>query len=359
MTERYWPLALDTWDDSERNAMQRVIDSGKFTMGERVREFELEFARKFSFPYAVMVSSGSSANLIIVAAALEHGWLKRGDKVIVPAVGWSTSYFPFMQNGLELVFVDVAEGTWNIDPALVEAAITPEVKAVLGVNLLGNPCSFDELKRICSENELYLLEDNCESLGATYDSVYCGGIGEIGTFSTFFSHHLQTMEGGLVVCHDEDVYQSLISLRAHGWTRGTKYFTGDPFEFITMGYNVRPGELNGAIGIEQLKKWEDMARQRDRNANAFETHFGDKGFAQIQKIPPMGLSSWFGFGMIFETPEIREKARGILDANRIDHRPICAGNFIRQPVLRKHGGWSQGSALPVPWNPVTGSTASS
>jgi CDP-6-deoxy-D-xylo-4-hexulose-3-dehydrase len=314
-------------------------------MGERVSRFEEAFCKTFDFPYAVMVNSGSSANLLMVAAAFEMGWLRRGDQVIVPAVGWSTSYFPLMQYGLELVFVDVEADTWNIDPSLVDEAITPHVKAILGINLLGNPCTFSRLQSICDEHKLLLLEDNCESMGASYNSKYCGGIGVMGTFSTFFSHHIQTMEGGIIVCHTEEVYNTLKSLRSHGWTRDTKWYHGDPFEFITMGYNVRPGELNAAVGLCQLDKWQYMIEQRTKNAQCFIDHFdnGDeRGKWRIQATTDGGTHSWFGFGIVFDSEVTLTKARTVLSDNKIPYRPIVTGNFTEQPIMGRYRWLGEG-----------------
>ena len=234
------------------------------------------------------------------------------------------------------MFVDVEPDTWNIDPSLVDMAITSDVKAILGINLLGNPCTFSRLLPICEEHKLLLLEDNCESMGASYDSKYCGGIGKMGSFSTFFSHHIQTMEGGIIVTEDEEVYHTLKSLRSHGWTRGTKWYSGEPFEFLTMGYNVRPGELNAAVGLVQLDKWDAFENNRLRNAAAFEKAF-DSSKWRLQKTSDKGAHSYFGFGMVFDSQKRRDKARDMLVENNVGVRPIVTGNFVNQPVMAKVG----------------------
>lgn len=330
-----WSLAYDTWDGKEQEAMKEVIDSGRFTAGPKVLEFEKAFAKKMRVPYAVMVNSGGSANLLMVALAVETGRLERGNKIIVPAVGWSTSYFPFIQYGIDLVFVDVDKQTWNIDVEQVRKAAEydPDITAVLAINLLGNPCDFTSLRGVCDDLALLLFEDNCESLGASYSGDYCGTLGDLGTFSTFFSHHIQTMEGGIVVCQNKREYNLLLSLRSHGWTRGTSFDTGNPFEFITKGYNVRPGELNGAIGLEQLKKHDAMLSKRKQNGVDFVSHFGSAEYGSIQKTLPSGRSSWFGFGIVFNTLALKNKATKILDEEGVEYRPICTGNFTRQPVM--------------------------
>ena len=341
-----WPLAHDTWDNKERDAMHEVIASGKFTFGEKVKKFEDEFCNHFEFPYAVQVNSGGSANLLMVAAAVERGWISKGDKVIVPAIGWSTSYFPFIQYGIDLIFVDVDKDTWNIDVNQIEDNIKDGVRGVLAINILGNPCNYEVINSICNNHDLVLFEDNCESMGAKQGDINCGGFGDIGTFSTFFSHHIQTMEGGMIVCNDPETYNVLLSLRSHGWTRGTKYFNENPFEFVTLGYNVRPGELNGALGSVQLKKLEDMNNQRIKNADTFIKYFGNKDYCRIQKVEDNSISSWFGFGIVFEKNAFKERTKQILKNYSIDSRPICTGNFFKQPVCEKYSdNMARGSSL--------------
>ena len=345
-TKINWPLAHDTWDNKERDAMHEVIASGRFTFGEKVKKFEDEFCEYFGFPYAVQVNSGGSANLLMVAVAVERGWISKGDKVIVPAVGWSTSYFPFIQYGIYLVFVDVDKDTWNINVDQIEDNIKDDVRGILAINILGNPCDFKTLNSLCNKYDLILFEDNCESMGAKQGETYCGGFGDIGTFSTFFSHHIQTMEGGMIVCNDPETYNKLLSLRSHGWTRGTKYYTNNPFEFVTLGYNVRPGELNGALGSVQLNKLDDMNNQRINNADTFIKYFGNKDYCSIQKVKDNSLSSWFGFGLVFDRNSFRQRTKQILEEYSIDSRPICTGNFFNQPVCKKyHKNMGRGASL--------------
>jgi hypothetical protein len=191
--------------------------------------------------------------------------LNPGDEVIVPAVSWSTTYYPLYQYGLKIKFVDIDLETLNYDLSQLSQAISSKTKAIVAVNLLGNPNDFSQIKKIIGGRDITLIEDNCESLGAEFEGKKAGTFGLMGTFSTFFSHHISTMEGGLIVTNDEELYHILLSLRAHGWTRnlpkenhvcGTK--GDDPFEesfrFVLPGYNVRPLEMSGALGIEQVKK---------------------------------------------------------------------------------------------------------
>ncbi|REJ78624.1 MAG: DegT/DnrJ/EryC1/StrS family aminotransferase [Acidobacteria bacterium] len=343
-----YPLASSSWDDSEIRALQRVIESGIFTMGEEVAACERDFAASVGSRFAVMVNSGSSANLLMMAAITlrKNGEsLASGDEVIVPSVSWSTTFYPVSQHQLKLVFVDIDRATLNLDLDLLESAMSERTKAVLAVNLLGNPVDLVRLKAFCDERGLILLEDNCESLGATLDGKQAGTFGEMGTFSSFFSHHISTMEGGFIVTDDEEIYHILLSIRSHGWTRhlprenlvvGTK--GDDPFEesfrFVLPGYNLRPLELQGAVGREQIRKIGDFVIARRKNAKHFQGLFENNEVFAIQK--ETGESSWFGFALL-----IRPEATGLnraevlsrLGAEDIEVRPIVSGNFAKNEVV--------------------------
>ena len=340
-----YQLACDTWDNREIEAIQSVIKSGRYTMGPKVAQFEKEFAQKFGSKHAVMVNSGSTANLLMVGAMVLNPRYKLnpGDEVIVPAVSWSTTYFPVTQYGLKLVFVDIDMETLNIDPEKVRAAITPSTKAILAVNLLGNSCDWHSLKKIAAEHDLLLLEDNCESLGATYEGRALGTMGSVGTFSFFFSHHMQTMEGGMILTDDEDLSQYMRSMRAHGWIRDLPHAnsihvkSGDPFEdsfkFVLPGYSVRPLEMSGAIGSVQLEKMPAMIEMRRKNAMLMRQAFKDISDVQLQK--EVGNSSWFGFSMVLKgrLEGRRKEVIKVLGYNGVENRPIVAGNFTKNPVI--------------------------
>lgn len=342
----FYELAIDTWGEEEIGAIRRVIDNGRYTMGDNVRRFEEAFAAAFGSSYAVMVNSGSSANLVAVAA-LAHkaeNRLVAGDEVIVPAISWSTSYYPLQQYGLRLRFVDVDIETLNMDVSKLERAVTPRTKMVLAVNILGNPCELTRLRRFCDERGLYLFEDNCESMGASLDGKPCGTFGDVGTFSTFFSHHISTMEGGVIVTDDEEIFHLARSLRNHGWTRdlpeGSPIYTKrdddffEAYRFILPGYNVRPLELAGAIGLEQLPKLARFVEGRRANAALFRRLFeGDSRFVTQKEN---GTSSWFAFTLIPD-PAARIDRRRLLGALRdadIGFRIITGGCFPRHDVIK-------------------------
>ncbi|WP_112874522.1 DegT/DnrJ/EryC1/StrS family aminotransferase [Paracoccus endophyticus] len=342
----FYPLASTTWADAEYAALDRVIRSGRFTMGPEVRAFEQAFAAWSGSRYAVMASSGSAANLLAVGAAFWHpdlGWAA-GDEVIVPAVSWSTTYFPVTQTGLRLRFVDIDADTLNIDPALVEAAITPRTRAVLAVNLLGNPAALTRLRAICDRHGLILAEDSCESMGAMLDGRQAGTFGLFGTFSSFFSHHICTMEGGMIVTDDRRLYDTLLSLRAHGWVRDLPpdtHLPVDPdpfvrqFRFVLPGYNLRPLELEGALGVPQLNRLPGFVAARRANGALFAQAFADLPDVRIQA--ETGESSWFGFAMTLRGRLAGRRAELVraLTAAGIESRPVVAGNFLANPVIAK------------------------
>ena len=343
---RDYPLATTTWDSREYAAMQDVIASGNFTMGKRVAEFEGQFAGHFKSNYAVMSNSGSSANLLALAA-IRYSSLNPGDsrdEVIVPAVSWSTTYYPITQLGFKLKFVDVDLETLNASVDSISAAVTSKTAGIVVVNLLGNPSELTEIRQLADQHDLFMIEDNCESMGATYDGRLAGTFGEIGTFSSFFSHHISTMEGGLSVTDSLELKQVMTSLRAHGWTRElpSENFvhdkTGDDFEdlfrFVLPGYNLRPLELEGAIGSEQLKKLDAIVSGRRANAIKFLDLM--KRFPEIQTQRELGTSSWFGFSLVLTGKQIGRRADLVkeLKAESIAVRPIVAGNFTKNPVLK-------------------------
>ena len=344
-----YPLATATWNQDEYAAMQRVIESGMFSMGKQVQLFEQRFAEYIGSRYCVMVNSGSSANLLMVAALFytQNPSLKleRGDEVIVPAVSWSTTYYPLHQYGLKLRFVDVDLETLNYDLAQLEGAITDKTRAIMAVNLLGNPNDFNRIQQMISGKNIVLIEDNCESMGAEFEGKKAGTMGVMGSFSSFFSHHISTMEGGMIVTDDEELFHILLSLRAHGWTRNLPKFnhvcgekSDDPFKesfrFVLPGYNVRPLELSGAIGIEQVKKLPMLIRERRHNGALLQEAMSNHPDLLIQK--EIGQSSWFGFSLVIrpESTLTREQLVAKLQSAGFECRPIVAGNFAKNEVVK-------------------------
>ncbi|MBF0337582.1 MAG: DegT/DnrJ/EryC1/StrS family aminotransferase [Nitrospirae bacterium] len=344
-----YSLTSSTFGVEEKQAMVSVIDSDMFTMGRHVREFEEQFASYMGMKHAVMVNSGSSANVIAVASLFfrSKAPLRRGDEVIVPCISWATTYYPLHQYGLKLRFVDVDLHTLNYDIDELRKAITPQTKMVVAVSILGNPCDFTAIQEICNHHGIILFEDNCESLGATHKGRYTGTFGLLNTFSTFFSHHISTMEGGLVLTNDHELYCLCRSLRNHGWTRdqdpGSVIFNRrdddfyEAYRFILPGYNVRPTELQGGVGKEQLKKLRGFIDTRIANAAHFTGLFKDDERFIIQRpVGPDSVSSSFCFTMIVNPKAGVDRGRVLqrLREAEIEHRIITGGNFLRHDVIK-------------------------
>lgn len=351
-------LASTTWGVEELDAIQKVIVSGRFTMGSEVLSFEQEFASYVGAKFAVMLNSGSSANLALLTSLRYRNepLVDPGDEIIVPAVSWSTTYYPVNQTGCILKFVDIDPNTLNLDVDKVEEAITKKTKAIFVVNLLGNPAEWSKLQEIATKHNIILIEDNCESLGAKFSGRHTGTMGFAGTYSSFFSHHISTMEGGMVTTDDEAMYHTLKSIRAHGWTRDLpdKNFvfdkTGanwdDMFRFVLPGYNLRPLEIEAAIGKVQLKKLDSFVTARRENADYFLKMISNLSDFRPQR--EVGESSWFGFSLVLEGKLKGHRSELItsLDDAGIEIRPIVTGNFTRNPVI-KHLDCAPIPSLPV------------
>jgi len=342
----FYELASSSWDDKEIAAINRIIESDRYTMGPEVAAFEDEFAAYHGKKYGVMVNSGSSANLIAVAAQFfkKKNPLKRGDEVIVPAVSWATTYHPLQQYGLKLKIVDIELETLNMDVSQLEEALTLDTKMLVAVSILGNPCELDVMRAFCDKHDLIFMEDNCESLDAELNSKKAGSFGDVNTSSFFFSHHIATMEGGMIITDDLETYHLMRCLRAHGWTRdipkdspifesrGDDFF--EAYRFILPGYNVRPTEMAGAIGREQLKKLPAMTAARRKNLALFNELFGDDERFIIQR--ENGQHSSFCFPIILN-PDLnidREQVfKALVDAD-IGYRIITGGCILRHDVMK-------------------------
>jgi CDP-6-deoxy-D-xylo-4-hexulose-3-dehydrase len=286
------------------------------------------------------------ANLVSIAALFYKSDqpLQKGDEVIVPAISWATSFYPLQQYGLSLKFVDVDLETLNIDISKLEEALTPKTRMVMAVSILGNPAELTRLRTFCNKHGLILFEDNCESMGARLDGKYTGTFGDIGTFSTFFSHHISTMEGGLIITDADELFHLMKSIRAHGWSRDLPDDTSiynksdddffEAYRFILPGYNARPLEFSGAIGLQQLKKLDDLVDIRRKNADLFVELFADDERFIIQK--ENGSSSWFSFTLILN-PDIKTDRKQCLAHLRnedIQFRIITGGCFPRHDVIK-------------------------
>ncbi len=344
----FYDLAAGTWGAEEIAAIQRVIASGRLTMGPQVARFEEAFAAYHGRKYGVMVNSGSSANLVAVAALCykKERPLARGDEVIVPAIAWATTYHPLQQYGLKLKILDVELETLNMDVTVLERAIGERTRAIVGVSILGNPAALDVMRAAADRHGLYFIEDNCESMDAELAGRKAGTFSHISTFSLFYSHHISTVEGGVVTTDERELFELCRAMRAHGWIRDLPADSElyekhaddfyEAYRFILPGYNVRPTEIGGAVGIEQLKKLPAMTAARRRNWDYFRKLFGGDNRFIIQR--ENGKSSAFSFTII-PNPELGIRRADILPRLKeadIGYRMITGGCITRHDVIRHY-----------------------
>ena len=343
-------LVRSTTDEEEMIAAIDVLLDDRITMGPRVAAFEEEWSAYLPSPFSVMVNSGSSALLMMLsglafAGTEEH--LTAGDEVILPAVTWPTTLFPIAQVGCVPVLVDIDAETLNIDPAAVEAAITPKTRAIMGVHLLGNPCDVHALRAIAERHDLWFMEDCCEAHGASVDNRKVGTFGDLSAFSFFYSHHMTSIEGGMVCGLEAHRWRDLlVSMRAHGWIRGrsdqddwaSKFPDIDPrWLFVAPGYNLRPTEINAAIGRIQLSKLPGFVQQRvatrQRVLKLLKPY---EAFFQFQRELPGHLHTAFGLSFVIrqDAPFSRKEFQDYLESCHIQTRPIVGSNLARQPALQ-------------------------
>ena len=333
----------------EINAVMQTLLSTMTTMGKQVSDFQEMYANYVGAQYAVMSNSGSSNNLLSVAALANpftENHLNPGDEVIVPALSWSTTIWPLVQYNLMPVFVDCDLNTFNLDLNKLEAAIGPKTRAIKLVHVYGNPCNMDAIMSLAKKHNLFVIEDCCEAMGATYNDQHVGTFGNIGNYSFFFAHHITTMEGGISVTNDFNLTETMKILRAHGWSRESKehhkyiemYPDIDPrFIFINQGYNLRPTELNAAMGSVQLPKLNGFNESRRAAAAYLLKHLAKyQEYFHFQQETPNGKSVWFGFSLIVKdtAPFSVKEITAYLQKNKIESRPIIAGNMTRHPGVK-------------------------
>jgi CDP-6-deoxy-D-xylo-4-hexulose-3-dehydrase len=340
-----------TFGADEIIAAVDVLLSTRVTMGPKVLAFENQFSKLHHHNHGVTSNSGSSANLLAIAAlsnpAIADGF-RPGDEVIVPALSWSTTVWPLIQHNLIPVIVDIDPLTFNIDPSQIERAIGPKTRGIMPVHVYGNPCDMSAITTICKKHNLILVEDCCEALGAKYNHTEVGRFGRVGTFSFYFSHHITMLEGGITVTDDFELSELMRVLRAHGWTRELedkqqyvdKFSDFDPrFLFVNLGYNLRITELQAAMGLEQLPKLADFVAKRRENSLAWKDELSQYAdFFDFQHDTKNAESSYFGFPLILKKngPISLPKISKFLNNAGIETRPIICGNISKQPAMKMY-----------------------
>ena len=320
------------------------------TMGKKVRRFEKEFARYVGTKYAIMVNSGSSANLLALSILtnpfLGNKRIKNNEEIITPAVTWPTTVHPISTVGAIPKFVDVMLDDFTINVNEIENAITKKTRGIMLVHLIGNPCDMQKIKKIVKKHNLWLIEDACEAHGAKYYKKHVGSFGDLSTFSFFASHHITTMEGGMVLTGNKTLYELGKSLRAFGWVRDLrsrktlekKYQKIDSrFLFVNMGYNFRPTELQGAFGIHQIKKLENLVKIRIKNATFWNKKLSPyEEFLILPKFKKHYRKSFLFYPLTVIKNNYFSKQELVnhLEKVGIETRPVMAGNILEQPVSK-------------------------
>lgn len=335
--------------------LEFLANTKRWSMDEKCMEFESRFAKWQGRNFAIAFNSGSSANLALIQSLLNMGKIKRGDKVALSAVTWATNVMPIIQLGLLPILVDIELETLNISSRTFKQALYEhgDIKSLFITNLLGFCSDLDMIKKDCNDNNIILLEDNCESLGSIFNGKKLGNFGEASTFSLFVGHHLSTVEGGLVCTDDVDLANMLKMSRAHGWSRSLeehkkeqlrknhdmdKFY--DQYTFYELGYNLRPTEITGFLGIEQLVYADEIIAKRENNFSIFQKVALKNSSLIHLKTDHIDLVSNFAFPVICKTKEILSKALNIFHENMIEIRPLVGGNMARQPFLRDYTSYA-------------------
>jgi CDP-6-deoxy-D-xylo-4-hexulose-3-dehydrase len=341
------PLGVPTFGWEEVWEALESLLSAQVTMGKKVQRFETMFAEYIGVKHSVMVNSGSSANLLalsVLTSPLLAGRLRPGDEVVTPAVTWATSIFPILNVGLVPVLVDVDLDTFDLIPEEVEKAIGPKTRAILLVHLLGNPCDMDRIGAIARRHNLLVIEDACEAHGAEYAGRKVGSFGDIATFSFFFSHHITTIEGGMLLTNNDEYAELARMLRIFGWVRdleagdaiAQQHPETDPrYLFVSTGYNLRPTEIQGAFGIHQLGKLERYIEARRENARYWSTTLGALPHLHVHRETEGTRHVWMGYPLLVrpDAPFSRKELMAYLEAKQVETRPIMAGNMDEQPAM--------------------------
>ena len=328
----------------------KVLKSGFITMGENTRLFEKEFAKKVNANFAVMVNSGSSANLLSVFAAgniLRKNKFKFGDEVLIPVLCWSTSLWPLIQAGLKPIFVDINPETLNVNADVFISKITKKTKVIMLVNVLGACENIKKITSFAKKKKIIIIVDNCESLGAKYENKEMGTYGDFGTYSFFCSHQITSGEGGMVVCNNKEDYKILLALRSHGWSRSynenyisyaKKNSKLDPrYIFFNSGFNLRPTDIQAAIARSQLKRLNNFIKIRaDNKKLIINALLNDKKWKNQFKFVHIDskVDPSYMVLPIFLNEDLSKKKKLFIDKIEkigLETRPVISGNFINQP----------------------------
>ncbi|MDB9760503.1 aminotransferase class V-fold PLP-dependent enzyme [Pelagibacteraceae bacterium] len=340
-----YPLIQEPYSNQDISKAITVLKSKQITMSKITNELEKKFAKYVGSKYALMVNSGSSANLLAAFAIVnprKKGHIKNGGEFLIPALCWSTSLWPLVQAGLKPKFVDVNVDDFNMNITDLKKKINKKTKAIMAVHVLGNSTNMDELKRIVKKKKIFLIEDTCESLGSKFGNKYLGTFGDMGTYSFYVSHQISSGEGGMIVCNSKSDYDLLYSMRSHGWSRKSNKASkkDTSFNFINSGFNLRSTDVSAAIGLNQFKRLNRMIKVRTENRKKIikkiqssQSWNNQFSFLKINnKVKP----SFFGLPILLDKRYLGKKYKflGYLKKIGIETRKIISGNFINQESVK-------------------------
>ena len=344
------------WDDKEIYAAMDTLLNGKWIVsGEKVAQFQNKFSKRFNVGYSHMVNSGSSANLVLITAMKKKFNWQQDDEIIVSPVGFPTTIAPIIQNGMKPVFIDIELDTLNFDVNKIEDKITPKTKAIFVSPVLGNPPDMDRLVEICKKHNLILLGDNCDSLGTNWNGNLITDLYYAWTTSFYPAHHISTGEGGMVCSNDEEFIKEARSIswwgrdcycvgsnnllecgtcgkRFDNWLNDYDGVIDHKYVFTNIGYNLKPLDLQGAIGIEQLLKFDMLEGKRREYKEIVQKYVEDNiQGARVINSSTNSDPSWFGVPIFCESQDMKELLVSHFEANKIQTRNYFAGNILLHP----------------------------
>ncbi len=351
MSKFFYPLVDNPYRKKDIKKAIEVLKSFKITSGIKTISFENSFKKKLKVNNALMVNSGSSANLLALQCLINpyrKKRLKRGDEILIPSLCWSTSLWPIIQSGLKPKFVDVEKNTLNIDLKDLKSKITKKTKGILIVHVLGNSTNMNELIKIKKKHNLYLIEDTCESLGTKFRNKYLGSFGEFSSFSFYSSHQISSGEGGMICCKNQEDFEILKALRAHGWSRGLKNeqkisrknkHLDKRFIFYNSGFNLRSTDIAASIGLSQFQDLDKFIKIRKLNREKIIKELNKskiRNKIDIIRENDGVKASWFGIPIVLSRTINKKLFIKKVEKNGVETRPIISGNFLNQPSIKKY-----------------------
>ncbi len=334
--------------ETKKKLINFIKKSAILSMNSECRKFEDAFAEKQGRRHAVFVSSGSSANLVLIQSLLNLNWLRKNYVIGVSALTWPTNIMPLIQLGLKVLFLDCEMKTINVSPDIFKRKIK-NLDGLFLTNVLGFSDHIETIASLCKKNDIIFLEDNCESLGSKVNGKLLGNFGLAATFSFFVGHHLSTIEGGMIVTDNSELYHMLLKVRAHGWDRDlpkeemynirlvhniNNFFSR--YTFYDLAYNARPTEISGFLGNNQLRYWDEIVNKRFNNFKKFHDAQRKNDDFILLDMNHMDLVSNFAMPVICKNKDCFEKYQKRFEKNNVEIRPIIAGNIMEQPFYLKY-----------------------